>query len=217
MARRTTTLDSINKRYGNRFNKITDQEVEKAVETYVRIGRKLANANVNINQIMGDEAKKLFPLLTPQHIGKLMLFFYDPKLKAKLPYYDRAPLIIPISVDNKGFLGINFHYLHPLLRAYLMDYLLATGEYGWFKAKDQREWDLFEKRRITLTYRKVQAAVRSGLYKPTIKRYLWKHVRSRFYMVDADDWMKFLPLPIERFEKSDKMTVWQKSLEQVYK
>ena len=29
--------------------------------------------------------------------GLLNMFFYDPKMKKKLPYYDRFPLILPIE------------------------------------------------------------------------------------------------------------------------
>ena len=42
--------------------------------------------------------------------GLLNMFFYDPKMKKKLPYYDRFPLILPIETYSNGFLGINFHY-----------------------------------------------------------------------------------------------------------
>ena len=48
--------------------------------------------------------------------GRLNMFFYDPKLKATLPYYDRFPLVLPLKRFENGFLGINFHYLPIPLR-----------------------------------------------------------------------------------------------------
>ena len=42
--------------------------------------------------------------------GRLNMFFYDPKYKKKLPYYDTFPLVLPIERYPDGFLGINFHY-----------------------------------------------------------------------------------------------------------
>ena len=30
-------------------------------------------------------------------IGRLNMFFYDPKLKKKLPYYDTFPLVLPLE------------------------------------------------------------------------------------------------------------------------
>ena len=53
--------------------------------------------------------------------GRLNMFFYDPKLKAKLPYYDRFPLVLPLEKYNDGFLGLNFHYLPIPLRMKLLD------------------------------------------------------------------------------------------------
>ena len=53
--------------------------------------------------------------------GRLNMFFYDPKLKAKLPYYDTFPLVLPLEGYSDGFLGINFHYLPINLRIRLLD------------------------------------------------------------------------------------------------
>ena len=39
------------------------------------------------------------------------MFFYDPKLKAKLPYYDRFPLVYVIKSLRNEFWGANLHYL----------------------------------------------------------------------------------------------------------
>ena len=49
-------------------------------------------------------------------IGKMYHFFYDPKHKKTLPYYDRFPLIFPFKSVRGGFLGINLHYLPLRLR-----------------------------------------------------------------------------------------------------
>ena len=52
------------------------------------------------------------------------MFFYDPKLKATLPYYDRFPLVLPLKRFQMVFLGINFHYLPIPLRIRLLDRLV---------------------------------------------------------------------------------------------
>jgi hypothetical protein len=59
-------------------------------------------------------------------MGNMYLFAYDPKHKDTLPYYDRFPLIFPINKAKGGFLGINMHYLPPILRAKLMDQLYTV-------------------------------------------------------------------------------------------
>ena len=42
------------------------------------------------------------------------MFFYDPKYKKTLPYYDTFPLVLPLERIPGGFAGINFHYLRPV-------------------------------------------------------------------------------------------------------
>ena len=43
-------------------------------------------------------------------IGRMYFYFYDPKTKDTLPYYDKFPLVIPIERYPDGFLGLNLHY-----------------------------------------------------------------------------------------------------------
>jgi len=56
--------------------------------------------------------------------GNLNMFFYDPKFKKTLPYYDRFPLVLPLERYSDGFLGINLHYLPIPLRIRLLDELM---------------------------------------------------------------------------------------------
>ena len=42
--------------------------------------------------------------------GRMYTFFYNPKTKDKLPYYDRFPLSMILGQDSDGFIGLNFHY-----------------------------------------------------------------------------------------------------------
>ena len=55
------------------------------------------------------------------NIGLLNLFFYDPKYKETLPYYDTFPLVLPLDSIKGGFSGLNFHYLSPGLRLRLLE------------------------------------------------------------------------------------------------
>ena len=56
--------------------------------------------------------------------GRLNMFFYDPKFKKTLPYYDVFPLVLPLEIYSDGFLGINLHYLPIPLRIKLLDKLV---------------------------------------------------------------------------------------------
>ena len=51
--------------------------------------------------------------------------YYDAKHKATLPYYDGFPLILMLGPAKGGFMGLNLHYLPPVVRARLLDAVLA--------------------------------------------------------------------------------------------
>lgn len=138
--------------------------------------------------------------------GRMVMFFYDPKLKKELPYYDRWPLIFVIGpkkgADGQpGFLGLNMHYLEPRLRAQLFDALYTTINK---KARKTDNIKMFANQSASEAWNIIKAVSRSGLYKPCVKHYLNKHVRSQFVMVHHDNWHKVLFLPTERFERGGK-------------
>ena len=130
-------------------------------------------------------------------IGRMYHFFYDPKHKKTLPYYDRFPLIFPFKRVRGGFLGINLHYLPLRLRAKLMDEL-----YGL--TRDNR---FDENTRLRLSYNVLNGASKYKYFKPCVKHYLTPHVKSRFLEVYAAEWDIALFLPTERFVGAGKGAV----------
>ena len=130
-------------------------------------------------------------------IGRMYHFFYDPKHKKTLPYYDRFPLIFPFKRVPGGFLGINMHYLPLSLRAKLMDELYTLS-------RDKR-YD--ENTRLKLSYKILNGAAKYKYFKPCVKHYLTPHVKSRFLEVYAAEWDIALFLPTERFVGAGKSTV----------
>ena len=138
--------------------------------------------------------------IVPESIGSMVMFFYDPKLKKELPYYDRFPLIFPIEHYSDGFLGINLHYLPHLYRARLMDALYEVELSGREGVK-----------KLQISYQLLKNATKFRYFKPCVKRYLNNHVRSRFLHVPYDEWDVALMLPLERFQKANKRVVWEDS------
>ena len=142
-------------------------------------------------------------------VGFMYHFFYDPKLKETLPYYDRFPLIFPFkrgftrdrAIDSGSFLGINLHYLPPQLRARLMDALYTIST--------DKKFD--EDTRIRISYEALNKASKFRFFKPCVKRYLVNRVRSRFVKINADQWDTALFLPTERFVKKNKNAVYRQS------
>lgn len=138
-------------------------------------------------------------------IGKLYMFYYDPKLKIELPYYDKFPLIFPIGKYEDGFLGINLHYISPRLRAKLMDALYETMNNDKYN----------QKTKLQISYDILNGASKYKYFKPCVKRYLGQHVRSRFLYVPPPQWEMTIMLPWEQFEKANKQTVWAESLKMI--
>ena len=131
-------------------------------------------------------------------VGRLNMFFYDPKFKKKLPYYDTFPLVLPLEKYSDGFLGINMHYLPIPLRIKLLDRLV---DYSNNTAFD-------ESTKLVVDYRKLKKV---RLIKPTIHKYLAGHVKSQFRRIDADEFTVATLLPVQRFKKATAKEVWSDS------
>jgi hypothetical protein len=134
-------------------------------------------------------------------IGRMYFYFYDPKTKDKLPYYDKFPLVIPIERYSDGFLGLNLHYIHPKQRIILLDKLSEIATDNNFDANT----------RLRISYDYLSRASRMFEAKPCIKRYLFSHVQSRFLEITADEWDIAALLPVESFMKADKSKVFADS------
>ena len=134
-------------------------------------------------------------------IGSMYMFRYDPKLKNELPYYDTFPLVFPIGPAQGGFLGLNMHYLPPMLRANLMDQLYTT-------VTNQR---LDESTSLKISYDILKSASKFRGFKPTVKHYLDRQVRSKFIYIAPTEWDIALFLPTARFQKAGKNQVYADS------
>ena len=135
---------------------------------------------------------------TRPFFGRLNMFFYDPKLKKTLPYYDRFPLVLQLENYNDGFLGINFHYLPIPLRIKLLDRVVDFSNNTKFD----------ESTRLNVSYNNLKSI---KLIRPTIKRYLAGKVKSRFRRVDADEFTVATLLPVARFSKASASEVYRDS------
>lgn len=139
------------------------------------------------------------------NVGQMLMFFYDPKFKEELPYYDRFPLIFVLEVYRDGFLGINLHYLPIVWRAKLMDAIYSTI--------NNKKYD--ETTKLKLNYQVLKNTAKMRMFKPCIKRYLTNHVKSNMIVVEASDWDYAAFLPLQRFAKAKASQVYADSLKQV--
>lgn len=143
--------------------------------------------------------------LSVNSIGKMYMFVYDPKHKDTLPFYDTFPLIFPIAFYGDSFLGINLHYLSPVLRAKLMDALYQTI--------NNKKYDNTTK--LRLSYQVLASASKFKWFEPCVHKYLFSHVGSQFIYIAPDEWDFALMLPTERFQGATKQQVFRDSLAKI--
>ena len=149
----------------------------------------------------GTTARELFrqgKLARRPSVGRLNLFGYNPKLRRTLPYYDVFPLVLPLEAISGGFVGMNFHYLPPLLRTRLLERMQA-------RATDR---DFDKSTKFDVTYSDVKNL---GIAKPTIKKYLYSYVQTGFLRINADEAATAIYLPVQRFKKASESRVYADS------
>lgn len=180
---------------------IDDDVRQRDVRTWFR-DQALRLTTASPQRLINDPDKdnlKLF--IAQENIGQLFLYNYDAKTKDKLPYWDAFPIVFPIEMYSDGFLGINLHYLNPILRAKLLDKL--------YTIISDRRYD--KNTKLKISYELLKGASRFKAFEPCLKRYLGGYVRSQFLNIPPRLWDYALLLPLQRFQKATAQTVWKDS------
>lgn len=136
--------------------------------------------------------------------GDMVMYVYDPKTKATLPYYDTFPLTIVVGPAKDGFYGINLHYLPPKVRAIFLDKLGDITNNKKFNSTTK----------FKITYNLLKATKNYKYFKPCFKHYLTKHVNSSVMKVSAEEWNIAIFLQTAQFKKKAMGTVWADSRSQ---
>ena len=161
--------------------------------------RKKARAmRVNRSQLMQEDE---IQLRSRSATGAMFMFFYDPKHKKTLPYYDSFPPIIAVGGAEGGFIGLNLHYLPIALRAKFLDGLMDTT--------NNKKYD--ESTKFAISYNMFKSASKLKYFKPCYKHYLTKHVRGRLALVPAPEWEIATFLPTADFQKASTSTIYGQS------
>jgi hypothetical protein len=138
--------------------------------------------------------------------GCMYFFYYEPKLKEELPYYDKFPLALILEKYNDGFLALNLHYLPFKWRVAFMSKLV---DYGSVKTREE------EVARLHITYDILNQTRKLREFRPCLKRYLYGHMKSRILAVQPNEWDTALALPIQMFKKESAKDVWADSLNEI--
>lgn len=158
------------------------------------LNQKLTSLSLEPQLIVSDKTRRA----TQPMIGKMFFYYYDAKWKDKLPFWDAFPLVIPMEFYNNGWLGLNFHYLTPNQRVYLISRLMEFSN---------TRNNLTEETRLKWNYGLLRSMRNFPMAKPAIKRYLTSHIRSHLIEIPAPEWDIALFLPVENF-KVAKSRVW---------
>jgi hypothetical protein len=138
-----------------------------------------------------------------QFKGRMYLFRYNPIGRQTLPYYDRFPLVILISMQKEGFMGLNLHYLPMDLRQRLFYNLLNRASQSEFR------WNTYLK--IDYDYLRSKTLLRS--HKACIKRYRYDQIYGRMANVPAPEWEIAVHLPLASWRKAGEGRIFKDSRE----
>jgi hypothetical protein len=183
----------------NPIDKIREKETaERSYRWYQDIIRKVGLASFSAQRVMQTDIGEF---VSNVEMGDMYLFFYDPKTKETLPYYDTVPLVVTFKKVKGGFLGLNLHYLSPMLRMKLLGRLLEVTN----------DTTLSETTKFRLRWNLLDNATRFPGVHACVKRYLKSHINSRMLKINPKDWKKAIILPIDNFEKESRQTVFNRS------
>ena len=138
-------------------------------------------------------------------VGGLYCYYYDPKTKDSLPYYDIFPLTLVLERYNDGFLGLNLHYLPLRYRLAFMTKLMDFASYD----------EANNIQRLRISYDILKASKSLKEFRPCIKRYLTTHIQSQILAIQPDEWDVAAFLPVQQFKKATANKVWQESVENI--
>jgi hypothetical protein len=150
-------------------------------------------------------SRETYRQTTGFNLGGMYCFYYDPKTKEKLDYYDRFPMVLVLDRYTDGFLGLNLHYLPFQYR------IAFLGKLMNFAQMDAAG----EIQRFRVTYDILTASKSLKAFKPCLKRYLTGHIQSKILAIQSNEWDIAAFLPLQQFKKASAAKVWQESMEEI--
>lgn len=177
---------------------VDQKKIKKALDIFGNLKRDTIRRNSQrsakwlINKIKQAMFSKDLTRSTPK-VGGFYLFVYDAKYKDVLPFWDAAPLVIPVQFEANGFSGLNFHYIPLVERIALFNLIVNMSSNK-------------SRRYINISYQKL-LRLSTTHWKFAYKRYLYNHMRSKLLVIDRSEWNEALALPVANFQKASITTV----------
>jgi hypothetical protein len=137
--------------------------------------------------------------------GKLYFFFYnEPLYRDKLPFYDTFPLLLLLHRKGSNIFGCNLHYLPPRIR------LSKFLELMQYTNQNKLSW----RTNIVLDYDKLINSDTWDILRPTFRQYRLNRIQGNCINIPAQDWPIAINLPVERFKKMDRRTIWNRTIKE---
>jgi len=194
----------------SKLTSLSEQKTARELQTMSRESLKWLTARIselrNPQRIPSQIKREDFRYTNRFLMGGLYFFYYNPKTKDDLPYYDTFPLVLMLERYPDGFLGLNLHYLPIQYRVSFLNKLIGYG--AIYNEQD-------EIKRIRVTYDILNATRRFREFRPCLKRYLNTHIKSRILAVQPNEWDIATYLPIQQFKKATAKEVWKDSVEEI--
>lgn len=166
----------------NKFKKLSEQaEINKQTLKSAEYFARLASGEAPIHDF--SSVTRGLPAATKLRVGMLVTYEYVAKTDDKLPYWDRYPLVLITKITKTGWYGINFHYLHPQMRARI----------------------LFEEHKRGIPIIDNETANLS------VKQYRADHVQRHPREIPSELFEIVLQMPFENFVRASKQQVWRKT------
>ncbi len=140
-----------------------------------------------VSDTLGDSVGSITP-------GSMYAFRYDPRHKDTLPIYDTFPLIFPLRKMGDHFLGLNLHYIGADARVAMLGILMEYANTP----------NISKSTRLRLSWQVIQSFSKLKPLEDCVKMYLFSHVRSKFIMIDPENWVTAARLPLENFVRKTK-------------
>jgi hypothetical protein len=194
---------------------MSKKEVERILREFEKTGKDLyADRSTlwlanNLSKIQTEMKSSHFNRQNPSQttnnkiqLGQMLFFGYDPKTKDKLNFWDIFPLIFLIHKRSDSFLGLNLHYLSPMIRAKFLNNLLRYVDDPKYIENPTT---------INMTYKMLKGTQNLKPFKAAIKKYYISSIVTKINIIPSSEWKFTTFMPLDKFQGASRGIVWSSS------
>jgi len=142
--------------------------------------------------IISEKTSRRFEFKKP---GYVYMFRYIPPDKKDMPFYDEYPIILTLQFEGGKVIGINLHYLPPMIRVTMLLLLLKS------LVSDNPNSKI-----------RIDNILRSSLLRKYIfvlsEEFFFMGIKSKIRHVTPDEFVMLSFLPVHKFRKKQKTQIY---------